>query len=116
VALAGGAADSWAGRADGPLFTVFDEADYLELALEPQDGLLHRYGDGTDAPDADADRIAELHAAGLDELEQRGTAPRLMEWLRSVGEAGLPDDVPLFRGWPKPAGYRPYFQRLYHGE
>ncbi|MFO8008856.1 MAG: sulfatase-like hydrolase/transferase, partial [Candidatus Brocadiia bacterium] len=116
LALAGGSADGWANRGSAPLFTVFAPDDYLELALRPEDSLLHRYGDTADAPDQPAGRIGELHAAGLDELERRGADQALIRWLRSGGEAELPDDVPLFRGWPKPAGYRPYFQRLYHGE
>ncbi len=116
VALAGGSADGWPRGAGGPLFTVFAADDYLELALEPENSRLHRYGDGDDDPEHMPDRVQALHAAGLNELERRGTEEALIRWLRDGGETGLPDDTPLFRGWPKPAGYRPYFQRLYHGE
>jgi len=116
VALAGGAADGWAGRGKGPLFTVFAEEHYLEFSLEPAESALHAYGDESDVPAGRPRRVEELHAAGLEAIERRDADPRLVRWLRSRGEAELPEDTSLFRGWPKPPGYRRYFQRLYHGE
>lgn len=116
VALAGRSADSWGGDPGRPLLSVFGPEFYLELAPDPAHSLLHRYGEFTDCSEDHPGVADELREAGIAELERRGTHPDLLDWLRGGGQAELADDLPRFRGWPKPEGYRPYFQRLYPGD
>ena len=39
-----------------------------------------------------------------------------MAWLRSGGEDAFPADAHYWDGFPGPAGFRPYFGKLYTGE
>jgi len=116
LAVAGGSADSWQRAQGEPLFTVFADDWYLELAADPARSLLYRYGETEDCAARQPRVVEELHAAGIAEVERRGTQPALIEWLRRGGEGEFPQDVSLYHGWPKPAGFRPYWQRLYGGD
>ena len=52
----------------------------------------------------------------LDEIERRGTDAALMAWLRSGGESEFPENPNYWDGYPGPAGFRPYFGKLYTGD
>jgi hypothetical protein len=60
--------------------------------------------------------IERMRAAGLQEIERRGTVAPLMEWLRSEGELPFPEDCRLWDFYPGPAGWQVYFQNLYLGK
>ena len=114
LALAGAAAGGWPDH-DGAagLVTMFDHDWVLELALRPEQSRLVKLGTHEDVAAEHPRVVSELHRAALAELERRGAHPELMQWLRSGGRQPFPDSGPLFADWPLPAGYKPYFQRLY---
>jgi len=118
VALAGPSTDRnpEAPENEKILFTVFDDEWYLELAAKRSCCRLSRYG-STDNVTNDA-VVERLHAAGIDEIERRGAAPALVEWLRSEGERAFPQECRFwsrFEGPPEygPPGYTSFFFRLY---
>ena len=114
LALAGQAAEGWPGRAsEAGLITAFDDTWSLELALRPEDCRLVGLGTHEDVAATHQDVVAELRGAALDELERRAAHPNLMHWLRNEGREPFPQQGPLSVEGPLPAGYVPYFQRLY---
>ena len=125
VALAGSSADRWLATnrgqkavvldAEEHLFTVFDKEWFLEAALNPEDSRLTRLGTLENIAARHPDVVTRLHAAGLAEIARRGIDPKLLEWLQGAGEKPFPGDCRFWDGWPGPAGFMPYFQRLYHG-
>jgi len=119
LALAGGTADQWRGGAqpeqgqERVLFAVFDGDWCLELTAMPEHCGLVRTG-ALENVAADHPSVVEgLHAAAIDEIDRRGTDPALMRWLHSYGESGFPMDCRFWDGYPGPAGFMPYFTRLY---
>ncbi len=96
----------------GCLFTVYDREWYLEAAVTPETSRLTRLGTLETVQDNNPDVVNRLHAAGIRELGRRGTAPEIMDWIKAGGEGEFPD-VPLYDPWPKPAGYKPYFNIAY---
>jgi len=116
LAVAGASADGWPGAKGEPLFSVFTQDWVLELAADPARSSLYRYGDTENRAAQHPDVAGELHAAGIAEVERRGADPALVRWLRDGGAGEFPQDVPTYRGWPKPAGFRPYWTRAYGGD
>ena len=115
VALAGGPADSWRGEAAKTLFSVFADEWWMEYAARPECCRLSRYGSVQDEAAGNAPVVERLRADALEEIQRRGIAPELLEWLRANGEAQWPADCRFWDGWPGPSGYTPYFNRLYAG-
>jgi len=119
LALAGGRTDDWKGdleRGDAEahiLFTVFDREWCLEFASKPENCRLTRLGSLEDVAADHLSVVEELHAAAIDEIEHRGTDPVLVDWLRRSGETEFPTECRFWDGYPGPAGYTAYFNRLY---
>lgn len=114
MALAGHPINPGFARNPNQIFcTVFGEDYYLEMAPRPQDCHLVAYGSLETVEAEHADVVAKMHAAGLDELERRGMDAALMKWLRAGAEAAFPEDCRFWDGYPGPAGYTPYFNRLF---
>ncbi len=119
LALSGGSIERWENAAQNPnlnLFTIFTREWSLEVGITPENSKLVRLGELDDVSSEHPDVVAKLHAAAVDEIERRGTDPSLMKWLRSGGKADFPTDATYWNGYPGPAGYRPYFGKLYTGE
>jgi len=119
LALAGARADHWQetmGVAEPDrriLFAVFDQEWCLEFAARPDDCRLTRLGSLEDMAGDHPTVVEALHAAAIDEIEHRGADPALVEWLRSYGESEFPTTCRFWEGYPGPAGYTAYFNRLY---
>ena len=113
VAIAGRAANGWKGQADEVLFSVFDREWCLEWTPEPEHSRLTHHGALANVADAHPSVVERLHSEGLEELARRGTDPRLVAWLRERGHGEFPRDAVFFEGYPGPAGFTPYFNRLY---
>jgi len=117
VALAGVSADKWAGGRESEkiIFTVFGDEWYLEFAAKPERCRLTRYGSLEDVASTHEGIVQRLRAGGVDEIERRGADPALVAWLRTNGESEFPAECRFWDGWPGPAGYTGYFNRLYDG-
>jgi arylsulfatase A-like enzyme len=115
-AVAGGAAGAWPQRAEGILYTVFNQEWYLQVAARPERCLLTRLGSLEDVTSEHPAVVGEMYDAGLRELERRGTDPRLMAWLRGQGEGAFPGDCRLWDFQPSPPGWQTYFNQLYTQE
>ena len=119
LALSGGSIERWQNAAENPninLFTIFTREWSLEVGTTPENSKLVRLGELETFPVNIRISLPKLHAAAVDEIERRGTDPALMAWLRSGGEVAFPTDATYWNGYPGPAGYRPYFGKLYTGE
>jgi hypothetical protein len=116
IAIAGRPPDAWKPLGGRGLFCAFDGRWCLEVALKPAHSLLRRMGEAEDVAADNADVVSRLHAAALDELERRGCDRAVMAWLRSEGKEAFPAECRFHDGYPPPAGYRPYFGRLYEGD
>ena len=119
IALSGGNIQRWtqaSKRETGTLFTAFDQDWNIEVAAKPEHSKLIKLGSIEYVQDQHPDVVAKLHAAAVDEIGQRGIDPALMAWLRSGGENEFPTGCSFFDGYPGPAGYSPYFGRLYPGK
>jgi len=98
------------------LFTVFSDDWYLILTAKPECSQLVRYGSTDNVAESHPEIVRQLHKAGIDELERRGTRPELVAWLRSGGETGLPAKCKF---WERadaefgPPGYRSYIWKIY---
>ena len=57
--------------------------------------------------------IMDAMRAVDDELERRGIDEQLLGWLISEGATPFPQDCTYWEGYPGPAGFRPYFAKLY---
>ncbi len=116
VALSGrNAGPDWAADPGRILFTVLDGEWCLEYAAAPDHCRLTRMGSLDDVAAGNPAVVQRLRAAGLEEIERRGTDPGLMQWLRAEGKADFPTQCTFWDGWPGPAGFTPYFSRLYSG-
>ena len=115
LALSGRGADAWSGDPEEIIFTVFDSGWTLEIAAKPEACHLTRLGSLEDVAAGHQEIVERLWATALDEIERRGTDPGLMAWLRSNGEAEFPSECRFWEGWPGPASFTPYFNRLYRG-
>lgn len=113
LALSSCPADRWNGQTSKTLLTVFDREWCLAFAAEPEHCRLTRLGSLDDVTDERASVVEELHAAAIDEIEHRAADHALVEWLRSHGEADWPTQCRFWDGYPGPAGYTQYFNRLY---
>ncbi len=119
LALSGGSIERWQQAADNPnlvLFTTFNQDWSLEVTAKPENSRLIRLGDLENVADKHPDIVAQLHTEALDDIEHRGTDPELIAWLRSGGEREFPTDATYWDGYPGPAGFRPYFGKLYTGD
>ena len=119
LALSGGSVERWKQASNKEkfiLFTAFDQDWSLEVAAKPENSKLVKLGELEYVQDQHQDIVAELHAAAVDEIERRGTDPALIAWLRSGGEDAFPENPNYWDGYPGPAGFRPYFGKLYSGE
>ena len=119
LALSGGSIERWSNAADNPnmnLFTAFDGEWSLEVSTKPENSRLVRRGSLEEVQNEHPDVVAKLHADALDEIERRGTDAALMAWLRSGGESEFPENPNYWDGYPGPAGFRPYFGKLYTGD
>ena len=112
LALAG-TARGWAKQRG--FFTVFDQDGYLEWQPELEDCMLTPYGSLDNTAGEHPDRVQNLQAAGLSELERRGADPILINWLKNGAEGEVPENCRLFDGWPGPEGFQTYFARAYGG-
>ncbi|MCZ6633098.1 MAG: sulfatase [bacterium] len=112
LALAG-TARGWS--AQRGFFTVFDQDATLEWHPNPEDCTLTPYGSLENIAANHPDRVKQLHVDGIAELARRGADPRLIDWLKNGAEGAIPEDCPLFDGWPGPPGFRTYFARAYDG-
>jgi hypothetical protein len=115
LALAGRGIDAWTGDPTETLFTVFDREWQLEVAARPEACHLRRLGSLEDVAARYPNIVFELRIAGLDELARRGADTSLVAWARSGGVGPLPPDATFWTGWPGPAGFEPYFRRVYRG-
>lgn len=115
IGLSGVAAGERRGEDAGGFFTVFGDEYYLVFAPDPERSVLVRYGTQENAASANPAQLQRLHAAGLAELERRGAAPALVDWLRHGAPGEPPADCPLWEGYPGPPGYVTYFHRMYGG-
>lgn len=113
LALTGCGADGWGRRTGDILFTAFDREWCIEVAAKPEDCRLTRLGTLVDVASRNAGLVSALHAAAIDKVERRGADPALVTWLRSQGEGGWPRGRRSWDGYPGPAGFQAYFQRLY---
>jgi arylsulfatase A-like enzyme len=113
VAISGHSVNAWNGSPKEILFTVFDREWYLEFAADPQHCRLTHYGSLEDVADAHPSIRDRLRSQGLDEIDRRGLDPSLVAWLRAEGRTEFPKDATCFDGFPGPAGFTPYFKRLY---
>jgi arylsulfatase A-like enzyme len=100
---------------DSVIFTLFAEDWYLEAAVNPAKSRLVKYGETEDRASAHSGIVEELYAAGIEELRRRGTDPKLLDCIAEKGEGSLPEDCVFWDGYPGPAGFGPYFRRLYEG-
>ena len=113
VALCGRSADGWSQEEGSVLFTAFTRQWCLEVAARPEDSRLTPLGSRDEVSDHNADVVERLHADALDELKRRGTDPALMRWLRDGGRGDWPAECRFWDGYPGPAGFTPYFGRIY---
>ncbi|MHA1598116.1 MAG: sulfatase [Alphaproteobacteria bacterium] len=111
-ALSASGADAWAAD-QTRTFSLFGDEWYLLMAPRPDQCRLFRAGSQTDVAADNTPVVERLREEALDELTRRGAHSDLVEWFRSEGNRPFPESVPLWDGWPGPAGYEPYWQRLY---
>jgi len=116
VALSGRGANAWQGTPNEILFTVLNQERYLEFAAQLEACRLTRYGTLDDVASEHPREVEELWTLGLAEFARRGADPALVAWIRSHGEAEFPEHACFWDGWPGPAGFTQYFNRLYLGE
>ena len=109
LALAG-TARGWAKQRG--FFTVFDQEGYLEWQPRSEDCMLTPYGSLDNTAAEYPDRVQNLQAAGLSELEHRGADPILINWLKNGAEGQVPENCRLFDGWPVQRGFRPILRGL----
>ena len=112
LALSGSAADNWAENPQNT-FSVFDGEWYLLMAPDIADCHLHHMGSQDEVAADNPGIVEQLRKAALVELAHRGADPALVDWFRSGGSAPFPADVPLWDGWPGPAGFDLYWNHLY---
>jgi len=112
-ALSGCSLDLWASEPERSLVCRFDGEWCLLAAPDPADSRLYRPGSQTDVAADNAALVERMRAEALDELARRGTDPELVEWFRSGATGPFPEGRPLWDGWPAPAGFEPYWNRLY---
>jgi len=111
-ALSASSADTWQGEPT-KTFTMFDGEWCLIMAARTRDCQLMRAGTQDDVASEHSEVVERMRTAALDEIARRGADPALVEWFRSEGANPFPKNCPLWDGWPGPAGYKPYFDRLY---
>jgi len=115
LALSGRGIDAWQSDPEGVLFTAFDGTWYLEYAAKPENCVLTRMGSTDNVAAENPGIVAGLRRAALEEIIRRGIDPSLADWLKRNGDGPLPGDCSYWEGWPGPAGYTQYFNRLYEG-
>ncbi len=113
IALSGGAADGWPHQPGSILFSAFTRQWCLEVAARPEDCRLTPLGSREEVSERNPTVVEKLHHAALAELGRRGTDTALMQWLRGGGEGEWPADCRFWEGYPGPAGFIPYFGRIY---
>lgn len=114
IAVAGRAAsEGWKDGQPG-LFTVFESDWSLEVALRPGESILRRADSQDDAGSGNEAVVEELWKKGVGTIKRRGLDPGLYDWLAAQGERDFPGDPIYWDDYPGPAGYTPYFQRLWN--
>ena len=116
LALCGGRADSWNGETDRILFSAFDREWYLEVAANPEHSRLTKLGTLDEVSAEHPDLVEQMQKAAIDELDRHGAHPALVRWLRTQGTAEWPRGISYWNGYPGPACFRTYFDRIYMGE
>jgi arylsulfatase A-like enzyme len=114
LVVASRSAQQWSSNQEGILYTAFDREWYLECALKPEDCLLTRMGTLENVQQDHPDIVETMRAEALDEMERRGTDPKLMAWLCSEGDLPFPTDARLSDFCPEPEGWG-YVRNLYPG-
>jgi arylsulfatase A-like enzyme len=113
IALAGGAArPQWAVEDRPGLFSLFDNEWQLTFNVGPEDCALRRLGDAEDIAADNPEVVERLHARALAELEHRGAAPELMQWLRTRGETEFPTGCRLWDGLAPQDTWKVYWTNL----
>ena len=116
--MSGGSLERWNQAAQNPnfvLFTAFDKTYSLEVTAKPEHSRLARLGSLDYVEQAHPEVVTAMHAAAIDELERRGTDSGLITLAPQRGEGELPANAQYWDGYPGPAGFRPYFSKLYTG-
>ncbi len=111
-ALSASSADTWA-RDPTRTFSLFDGEWCLLMAPRVDQCRLYRAGSQTDVAAENHQLVERLWKSAVDELARRGAHPALVEWFQSEGTRPFPEACRLWDGPPAPAGYEPYWQRLY---
>lgn len=115
-ALSGCSLDLWASEPERGMVCRFDGEWCLLAAPVPGNSRLYRPGSQTDVAADNADVVERFREEAIEELTRRGADPELVEWFRSGASKPFPEKRPLWDGWPGPAGYEPYWNRLYRDE
>ena len=102
-------------KADSRFFTVFGDDGYLIFDADPARCSYYRYGTEENVANFSQSEVERLHRAGIDEIERRGTDPKVVSWLRAGAHDDLPHGCVLWDGHPGPAGFTQYFFRLHDG-
>ncbi len=114
VAIAANAPSPVWAKGQPGLFTVFDGEHSLEVAPRIEDSILRNAGSQDDASADNEGLVDELWRRGLKEMSDRGLDEGLLGWLGSHGKRDFPEDPIYWEGYPGPAGYEPYFRRLWN--
>ena len=114
IALAGVARGKAMRHLQRGYFTVFDQEGYLEWHPNPEDSILTPYGSLDNIASQNPDRVQDLHALGLAELEHRNADPIFINWLKN-GAVGNVPECKLFDGYPGPEGFEMYSSNIYKG-
>lgn len=106
-AIAGTAPPRW----NPGYFSVFGGDHWLEWTPAADASILRPYLSEENVTADHPKIVSDLHALGRSQIEARGAHPGLLRWLDAGGEGDLPEDVPLFHGWPGVPGFTQYFNR-----
>jgi arylsulfatase A-like enzyme len=113
LALAGRAVNSWQDDPSAVLFTVFTKEWYMNVAADPGACRLYPYGSVEDVASERPEVVAEMRRLALNEVAERGTDPKLVDWLRSGGTVRFPQECCT---WPGAQKWITYWQRVHEDE
>ena len=110
VAIGGRSVDNWRGDPNDSLCTVFNREWTYNVAANPAACRLFRYGSVENVAAGYTAVVKRMRDAGLAALAERGTDPRLIDWIASEGTATFPAEC---CAWPGPSGWYTYWERVY---
>ena len=110
LALGGLSVDSWRGDPQQIVFTVFDDAWYLNITADPAACRLFRYGSVDDVASENMDIVKRLRDKAWSELSLRDTNPELINWLSSGGTTTFSKE---WAEWVGPPKWRRYWERVF---